>query len=125
MRTIHDFDVIVAGGGNAALVAALSAAEAGANVAVLEAANKGERGGNSRFAGAIFRIPHKGMAHIKELLCEEALYQTEKVSLGPYTADEFTQDLLRVTRGQANLEFNQVLLDHGYDTCKWMKEECG
>ena len=63
------------------------------------------------------------MAHIKELLCEEALYQTEKVALGPYTADEFTQNLLRVIRGQANLEFNQVLLDHGYDTCNWMMEE--
>ena len=51
MKTISDYDVIVVGGGNAALVAALSAHEAGARVVILEAAPKEERGGNSRFAG--------------------------------------------------------------------------
>ncbi len=42
------FDVLVAGGGNAALCAALSAAEHGARVAVLESAPREFRGGNSR-----------------------------------------------------------------------------
>ena len=125
MKNNRDFDVVVVGGGNAALVAALSACEAGARVAVLEVANRAERGGNSRFSGAVFRIPHNGMAHVKELLCEEALYQTEKVDLGPYSAHEFTQDLMRVTRRQANPELNKVLLENGYDTCKWMKDVCG
>jgi tricarballylate dehydrogenase len=125
MKEKRKFDVIVVGGGNAALVAALSASESGAKVAVLEAANKAERGGNSRFAGAVFRIPHKGMAHIKELLCPEALYQTEKVTLGAYTEDEFTKDLLSVTSGKADLALNDVLLKNGYDTCKWMKDKCG
>jgi tricarballylate dehydrogenase len=59
--TVNDAcDVIVVGGDNAGLVAALAAHEAGAKVIVLEAAPKTERGGNSRFAGSIFRIPHGG-----------------------------------------------------------------
>ena len=71
------FDVIVVGGGNAALVAALSAYEAGAHVAILEAAPKNERGGNSRFASAVFRIPHGGLSasspqSLNKLLCDEA-----------------------------------------------------
>jgi tricarballylate dehydrogenase len=48
----HIYDVIVIGGGNAGLVAALSAYEASARVALLECAPKVKRDGNSRFAGA-------------------------------------------------------------------------
>ena len=47
---VEKYDVIVVGGGNAGMVAALSAHEAGASVALLEAAPKEERVGNSRFA---------------------------------------------------------------------------
>lgn len=127
MKEIRDFDVVVVGAGNAALVAALSAAERDVKVAVLEAAPWEERGGNSRFAGAIFRINHDGMEHIKPLLCDSALPATERVNLGPYTREAYTEDLLRVTRGQAkdDLAYFDVLLNHGYDTCKWMKEACG
>ena len=79
------FDVVVVGGGNAALVAALSAHEAGARVAVLEASPIEERGGNSRFSGSIFRIVHGGMDDVKKLLHPEAHALTDRCSLKPYT----------------------------------------
>ena len=44
----HKFDVLVIGGGNAALCAAISARRAGASVLVLEGAPKFYRGGNTR-----------------------------------------------------------------------------
>ncbi|OJJ95591.1 hypothetical protein ASPACDRAFT_1883270 [Aspergillus aculeatus ATCC 16872] len=44
------YDVLVIGGSNAALVAALSAHQAGARVAIFEAALQAARGGNSRFS---------------------------------------------------------------------------
>jgi tricarballylate dehydrogenase len=60
--TTQTFHVLIVGRGNAALVSALTAHEAGARVCTLEATLKAARGGNSRFAGAIFRIPHATMA---------------------------------------------------------------
>ena len=125
MKAVAEYDVVVVGAGNAALVAALSAHEAGARVVVLEAANRAERGGNSRFAGAIFRIVHNGMEHIKPLLCRQALPQTERVNLGPYTAEEYTKDLMKTTRGKADPGLVQTLLREGYETCRWMKDVAG
>ena len=46
--TGETYDVLIAGGGNAALCAAITAAERGARVLISEAAPKGFRGGNSR-----------------------------------------------------------------------------
>ena len=48
MNTSKRYDVLVVGGGNAALCAAITAARAGASVLVVEAAPKFYRGGNSR-----------------------------------------------------------------------------
>ena len=48
--------VVVIGGGNAALCAALAAREQGADVTVLERAPRDERGGNSAFTAGIVRF---------------------------------------------------------------------
>ncbi len=65
-----EYDVVVVGAGNAGLVAALTAHEAGARVVVLEAAGHEERGGNSRFSGSIFRAVHGGLDSIKPILAD-------------------------------------------------------
>ncbi len=54
--TSHSFDVVVAGCGIAGLSAAVSAAEYGARVAVLERAPLEERGGNTRYTDAYLRM---------------------------------------------------------------------
>src|ERR1700735_1238049 len=49
-------DVVVVGSGIAGLSAALAAAEAGADVLVLERATRGEHGGNTRYTEAFLRM---------------------------------------------------------------------
>ncbi len=53
---LHPFDVVVAGCGIAGLSAAVSAAQSGAKVAVLERAPIEERGGNTRYTDAYLRM---------------------------------------------------------------------
>ncbi len=56
LESTHNFDVVVAGCGVAALSAAVAAAEAGASVAVLERSTYDERGGNTRYTTAAIRM---------------------------------------------------------------------
>lgn len=52
-------DVVVVGAGNAALCAALAAAEQGVSVLILERAPENKAGGNSRFTAGAFRCVYK------------------------------------------------------------------
>jgi succinate dehydrogenase/fumarate reductase flavoprotein subunit len=79
-------DVLVIGGGNAALCAALTAREAGASVMVLEASPREWRGGNS--------------PHTRNLRCMHDAPQD--VLIEAYPEEEFWQDLLKVTGGQTD-----------------------
>ena len=98
------FDVLVAGGGNASLCAALSAAEQGAGVAVLESAPRDFRGGNSR--------------HTRNLRCAHAA-PTRFLS-GCYPEDEFFSDLARVTGGATNEELARLAIRESGCCIAWM-----
>ncbi|MEW5421142.1 FAD-dependent tricarballylate dehydrogenase TcuA [Amorphus sp. 3PC139-8] len=82
------YDVLVVGGGNAALCAAINARREGAEVLVVEAAPKFYRGGNTR--------------HTRNLRC--AHDEANEVLTGPYPEDEFWDDLMRVTGGETDEE---------------------
>lgn len=115
-------DVIVVGAGNAGLVAALAARDAGARIVVLEAAGRKERGGNSHFSGGIFRTTHDGLASLEPLIGDNRLAWRDKVRVAPYTHKDFLGDWLKVTAKRANLELIQTVVDRSYETLRWMHE---
>lgn len=97
-------DVLVIGGGNAALCAALMAREAGASVMLLEAAPKEWRGGNS--------------IHTRNLRCMHDAPQD--VLQDAYPEEEFWQDLLKVTGGITNEHLARLVI-RASSTCRpWM-----
>lgn len=102
-----DVDVLVAGGGNAALCAAIAARRAGASVLVLEAAPKFYRGGNTR--------------HTRNMRC--AHDSATDWLTGPYSEDEFWQDLLQVTQGQTNEELARMMIDRSKPMLDWIQQQ--
>ena len=98
------WDVLVVGGGNAGLCAAITARRAGARVLVLESATKDFRGGNSRHTRDI-RYMH-GAA-------------TDYVT-GPYAESEFWEDLRQVTGGETNEALARLTIRDSEQLGDWM-----
>ncbi|MES1927083.1 FAD-dependent tricarballylate dehydrogenase TcuA [Salinisphaera sp. T31B1] len=94
-HSFSDPDVLIAGGGNAALCAAITAARAGARVLVVERAPKTYRGGNTRHTRNM-RVAHDA---------------GNGILTGPYPVAEFWDDLLRVTKGETDHELAQLTLE--------------
>ena len=116
-----DYDVIVAGAGNAALAAAVSARESGAEkVLVLEAATKAMRGGNTHWSGGILRFAFDNPRDIEPLLPGvEEQYLNFFEGVQPYTYDDFKADLMRVTAGRTDPELSHVLIANSKDAVFW------
>jgi tricarballylate dehydrogenase len=99
-------DVLVIGGGNAALCAALMAREAGASVLLLESAPREWRGGNSQ--------------HTRNLRCMHDVPQD--VLVDAYPEEEFWQDLLKVTGGATDEKLARLTI-RASSTCRpWMRK---
>ena len=99
------YDIVVIGGGNAALCAAITAAEDGARVLILETAPKPYRGGNSRHTRN-FRCMHHG-------------------PLGPlvesYTEEEYLADLMKVTGGKTDEHLARLAIRSSEECLPWME----
>ena len=117
------YDVIVVGGGNAALCAALSASEHGARVLIVEAAPLEARGGNSSFAGCVFRVPHSGLDQVSTVLCKAAFEDTKRCTLAAYSPEDFRRDMEHTSHGRADPSQMQVMLDKSWETVEWMTSQ--
>lgn len=98
-------DVLVIGGGNAALCAALMAREAGASVLLLESAPPEWRGGNSQ--------------HTRNLRCMHDAPQD--VLIDAYPEEEYWQDLLKVTGGLTNEHLARLTIRASSECREWMR----
>jgi tricarballylate dehydrogenase len=98
------WDIVIAGGGNAALCAAITAAEAGARVLIVESAPRPYRGGNSRHTRN-FRCMHQGPL---------------SVLTGSYLEDEYFDDLLLVTKGKTDEALARLVIRGSEECLTWM-----
>jgi tricarballylate dehydrogenase len=100
-----NLDVVVVGGGNAALCAAIAAKQAGAKVLVLERSPIAWRGGNSKYTRNL-RCVNDGAGELP----------------GRYEEDEFLDDLARVAAGEPyDLDLARLLVARSRDTPAWME----
>jgi tricarballylate dehydrogenase len=116
--------VIVAGLGNAALCAALSAAEQGASVLMLEKASVEERGGNSLFTAGGFRFVHDGLDDLRQdILDDLSAAEAEQIVLPPLAQDTYLDDLMRVTEHNSDETLAGLLVGQSRDTLRWMRRK--
>jgi tricarballylate dehydrogenase len=104
MDPSRTYDVLVLGGGNAALTAAITARRAGVSVLVLECAPKDFRGGNSR--------------HTRNLRCMHD--RPVDVLTEAYPENEYWQDLVRVTGGKTDEQLARITIRQSTDCRAWM-----
>ncbi|HEY6434534.1 MAG TPA: FAD-dependent tricarballylate dehydrogenase TcuA [Acetobacteraceae bacterium] len=102
------YDVLVAGGGNAALCAAITARQHGASVLLAEHAPRAFRGGNSRHTRNL-RAMHMAPT---DVLTEA------------YDEDEYWDDLRRVTGGNTDEQLARMTIKASSGVFGWMKA-CG
>lgn len=100
----NEYDVIVVGGGNAALCAAMSARHLVPRVLVLERAPEHMRGGNTR--------------HTRNVRCAHPT--ADKYCSGAYSEEEFFEDLCAVTGGPANPGLARYVIRQSTNLYEWM-----
>jgi tricarballylate dehydrogenase len=100
------FDIVVVGGGNAALCAAMAARERGASVLLLERAPEHMRAGNTR--------------HTRNIRCVRVADGSG--SSGVYSEDEFLEDLMQVTGSPPNMDLARRTIRESRWLPQWMSE---
>ena len=101
---MDQYDVIVVGGGNAALCAALQARRIVQRVLVLERAPEHMRGGNTR--------------HTRNLRCAHSA--ADQYFSGPYPEEELLQDLIGVSGSPANPDLAKLCIRESRKLPEWM-----
>lgn len=97
-------DVLVAGGGNAALCAAIAARRRGATVTLVERASREWRGGNSKYTRNV-RVAHDA---------------GDPLMPGEYTDEELLQDLAEVTGPGSDPELARMIVARSRSLPAWM-----
>jgi len=100
------YDVLVVGGGNAGLAAAIDARRGGASVLVLECAPRELRGGNSR--------------HVRNLRCMHDA--PTGVLTEAYPEEEYWKDLLNVTGGRTDEALARRTIRDSHSCAAWMAQ---
>jgi tricarballylate dehydrogenase len=115
--------VLVVGAGNAALCAAISAAEKGARVTMLERAPENARGGNSAFTGGCFRTVYEGVEDIARLVPDLTDEERAASDFGRYNAEKFYLDLCELSGYRADPVLIDLLVDQSLPTLLWLRDQ--
>ena len=114
--------VAIIGGGNAALCAAISAREQGAETHVFERAPFELRGGNSRFTAGAIRTTYDGVEQLRELMPDLSDSEFANADFGSYSDTDFFADLGRLTQYRTDPDLAELLVNQSFPTLQWLRK---
>ena len=116
---VNHYDVVVVGSGNAGACAALAARERGATVLIVEKAPSDWVGGNSYFTAGAFRTKYDTLEDLRPLL-DITDEEASRIDLPPYTGEDFTADMQRVTQGRTDPVLAEIVVKEAPELLTWL-----
>lgn len=113
-------DVVVVGGGNAALCAAIAAAERGADVFVVEISDEAHKGGNTAYTHGSIRFSYEDGEAVRRLLPEMTDDEFAMTDFGAYRTADFFEDLCTMSNYRTDYDLASYMTDTSYDTVAWL-----
>ena len=99
-------EVLIIGGGNAGLCAAITARQAGARVTLMEKGSYAMRGGNTRHTRNLRVMHDRPVFSLREA----------------YSEEEYWQDLQQVTGGKTDEVLARLMITGSYDLLHWLHQ---
>lgn len=113
-------EIIVIGAGNAALCAAIAAAELGSKVTVLEISNEDEKGGNTAYTHGSVRFSYNNGEEVRSLLPDMSDEEYTLLNFGQYTKEQFFDDLSTMSNYKTDYDLATMLANKSYETVSWL-----
>ena len=88
---------------------------------LLERAPEDEAGGNSRFTAGLLRIVYNGAEDLGQLI-DLSKEEIERTDFGTYTAEQFLDDMARVTEYRCDPDLTEVLIGNSFEAGLWLRK---
>ncbi|KAL5501688.1 hypothetical protein ACEPAH_8948 [Sanghuangporus vaninii] len=120
------YDCVVVGSGHAGSCAALAAVQSGCKrVLIVEKAPKEWAGGNGFFTAGAHRTTHEGLRDLFPIVHNVSPEQAALIDMDPYRAENFTQDIMRLSQGKSDEALVKELVDNSQAAVEWLAREVG
>lgn len=116
--------VIVVGGGNAGLSAAISANQHGADVTVLDRGPADGSGSDSFYTGGLFRVSYNSLPELEAIVGPLGMGTATGVErYSTYTEGDFLDDWARVTGYRFDVDLAEEIVHASYEDITWLAEQ--
>lgn len=121
----HTFDCVVVGSGNAGSCAALSAKDSGCSrVLIVDKCPASWVGGNGYFTAGAARTVHSGLQDLLPIVhnVPPSSDLASKIDVDPYTAQDFFNDIMRLSDNKSDAGLVKALVDNSRDAVQWLAD---